>query len=407
MGIDLVVLADQHTDSNDFVRLAKLAVEAGEQLDSIGCITFDQRSSALWSAVSRSPFLKGKVQTGAAGNSGSASAELTAVIGAGSASIIAVAELHKIELTHLVDAAISIGMHPSVSLTAFPLEQNGGLSLILPRTRWSPPSSLASVASAQSLIASAAAHLLALHSTILQPEVTKLWVVERQVNEMPSSLQPGVPPTLSVIVPTLDASSERTRQLLASLRKYTKVPYQVILVDNGNSPQGFTLPVNNAVSAARTKYIAIVNDDVRVLEGWWEPLQDALDNGCPIVFPHTLEYTRTDFSAWCFALERSTLQELSIVSGEFFDSMFTIWFQDTDLYLRLQERDEKPHYVCQSRISHVPSTTVTTNDPVLKPWIREQTIVDRDNFIQKWGSDVLAEIGFVDTLERRQTVESV
>ncbi len=408
MGIDLVIVADEHTSSNDFVRLAQLSSGAGGLLASIGCVALDQRSAALWAAVRESPFFQGRVPPAAQAPTPDGARELAAVVAAGSAPFIAVSALHDVDLTRLLVAAVTAAEHENVSLASFPMGSAGELSLLLPRAKWSPDLGTvgAAASSTRSLVETLAARLLSLSVPAAQPEVTKIWVVDKQPDEMPSaSSRPGSAPVVTIVVPTLDAASERTARLLDSLRRHTTVPYQVILVDNGNSPQGFTAPVNTALSAARTEYVAIVNDDVQVHEGWWEPLQKALDEGSALVFPHTLEYTRPDFSAWCFALARSTAEELSLPSGEFFDPAFTIWFQDTDLYLRLRERGQAPRYVPESRISHIPSTTVATDDPVLKPWIREQTNADRDRFVGKWGDGVLADLGFVDALERQQAKE--
>jgi hypothetical protein len=406
VGIDLVIVADERTSSSDFIRLAQLSSGAGHLLASIGCIALDQRSAALWSAVRESPFFQGRVPARAGNGTTGAGGELAAAVEAGSASYIVISALHNVELTHLLVAAVTAAEHRSVSLSAFPLGVGGELSLMLPREKWAPPPRGARAPSARSLVESVAAHLLALGLPAAEPEVTKIWVVDRRADERAGATrQPGLAPVLTVVIPTLDASSERTCRLLDSLRSHTTVPFQAVLVDNGNSPQGFTAPVNTALMAARTQYVAVVNDDVQVHEGWWQPLQDALAAGSALVFPHTLEYTRPDFSAWCFALARSTLEELSLPSGEFFDPAFTIWFQDTDLYLRLKERGQAPRYVPESRISHIPSTTVASDDPILKPWIRAQTITDRDRFVGKWGEGILADVGFVDALDPHRATE--
>lgn len=50
----------------------------------------------------------------------------------------------------------------------------------------------------------------------------------------------GETPILSVLVPTLDASSSKAQRLVASLKASTTDPFQLVLVDNGNAPQGFS-----------------------------------------------------------------------------------------------------------------------------------------------------------------------
>jgi len=43
--------------------------------------------------------------------------------------------------------------------------------------------------------------------------------------------------------------------------------YEIVLVDNGAPPQGFTGPVNSGLRAARGRYAVVMNDDVEVLPG--------------------------------------------------------------------------------------------------------------------------------------------
>ncbi|HJZ38252.1 MAG TPA: glycosyltransferase, partial [Solirubrobacterales bacterium] len=87
---------------------------------------------------------------------------------------------------------------------------------------------------------------------------------------------PGERAELTIVVPTLDATSARVRSCLAAIAANTPAPHQVVLVDNGSPPQGFAAPVNAGVRAVDTPYAVVMNDDVEVMEGWWEPLRVAL-----------------------------------------------------------------------------------------------------------------------------------
>ncbi len=203
---------------------------------------------------------------------------------------------------------------------------------------------------------------------------------------------------LSVVVPTLDATSTRVTRLLESLRRHTAVTYQVLLVDNGNSPQGFSAPVNTGIRAVRTEYVAVINDDVKVGPGWWGPLQRELDSGELVVFPQTIEGTREDFSAWCFAFKATNLELLSATEGAFFDPELRIWFQDSDLMLRLRELGKPPKLVSDSQISHGFSETLRAPDPTLANWIKDVVKEDQAIFVAKWGEDVLVKMGFVNNL---------
>ena len=120
-------------------------------------------------------------------------------------------------------------------------------------------------------------------------------------------------------------------------RATSEAPYEIVLVDNGAPPQGFTAPVNSGLRAARGRYAVVMNDDVEVLPGWWPPLRDALDAGASVSFPVTIDGAmRTDFAAWCFAVSREALERFESEPGEFFDPRFRVWYQDTDLLARLR-----------------------------------------------------------------------
>ncbi len=208
----------------------------------------------------------------------------------------------------------------------------------------------------------------------------------------------GVPPVLSIVVPTLDADSEKTRCLIASLRANTEDPFQLIIVDNGNAPQGFSAPVNTAIRACNTPYVAVINDDVKVLPNWWCPLRKALDDGEFVVFPTTLEATRFDFSAWCFAMTARAISEIAFSTEFFFDPKLVIYFQDSDLLMRLRSWGKPPKHIQESNISHRFSATLATRDPELSSWINKVVASDRDLFVKRWGAKALIDVGFIETL---------
>jgi GT2 family glycosyltransferase len=195
---------------------------------------------------------------------------------------------------------------------------------------------------------------------------------------------PGERAELTVVVPTLDATAPRVRACLAALAANTPAPHQVVVVDNGSPPQGFTAPVNAGLRAVDTPYAVVMNDDVEVLEGWWEPLRAALDGGAAVVFPQTVEGAmREDFAAWCFAVGAATIAEMSHAPGEFFDPGLRVWFQDTDLLLRLRAVGRPPVLVRDSQIRHALSATVRTEDPALRAWIERTIAADRAAFARK------------------------
>lgn len=204
---------------------------------------------------------------------------------------------------------------------------------------------------------------------------------------------PGEDPELTIVIPTLDAASERVRACVSAIQARTEGPYDIVLVDNGAPPQGFTAPVNAGLRAARGGYAVVMNDDVEVLPGWWPPLREALDAGASVTFPLTIDGTmRNDFAAWCFAVSRETLGRFETEPGEFFDPRFRVWYQDTDLLARLTAAGTPPVLVEGARIRHGLSETVASDDPELRAWISETVAQDREAFLAKHPDVQLARV---------------
>jgi GT2 family glycosyltransferase len=179
---------------------------------------------------------------------------------------------------------------------------------------------------------------------------------------------------LSVIVPTLDVLSDRVGRLVSSLRATLEDPYEVILIDNGGGPQGFSAPVNAGIRAARGDYVAIVNDDVTVLEGWWRPLRAAAGHHF-VVFPETVVgMMRFDFAAWCFVMDRDSIARCEHLPGELLDERMKIWGADNDLMERLEAMGTPPVCITASRITHTQSATIA--DPEHESWMRAQLDAD-------------------------------
>src|SRR5579884_2272785 len=194
----------------------------------------------------------------------------------------------------------------------------------------------------------------------------------------------GEEPELTIVIPTLDATSERARACVAAVQANTEAPHEIVIVDNGCPPQGFAAPVNAGLRAARTPYVVVMNDDVEPLAGWWPPLRAAIDAGVAVACPLTVDGAmRFDFPAWCFAIGRAAVEEFSHAPGEFFDPSLVLWYQDTDLLHRLRQARRPPLVVESARIRHGLSQSVGSEDPELSAWIKVQVAADRERFIAK------------------------
>ena len=195
---------------------------------------------------------------------------------------------------------------------------------------------------------------------------------------------------VSVVVPTLDAASAGVHDCLRALQATIRAPHEIVVLDNGAPPQGFTAPVNAALRAARGSYLVVVNDDVRVLDGWWEPLADALDRGAPLVFPLTVAgRMRWEFAAWCFAMRRELLEGMAAQPGEFFDPSMLVWCRDLDLRRRMAAAGLAPLCVPESRIRHAGSRTVGVAAPhhALRGWIHAQAGRDTEVFRARYPDE--------------------
>lgn len=199
---------------------------------------------------------------------------------------------------------------------------------------------------------------------------------------------------LSIVIPTLHAGGERVRSCLHAIAVTTADPHEVIVVDNGSSPQGYTEPVNAGIRAAAGRYVVVMNDDVEALPGWWPPLRAGLDAGAPVTFPTTIDTAmRTDFAAWCFALSQATIDRFGVARGQFFDARFSVWYQDTDLLVRLRQAGLPPVLVPESRIRHALSQTVNTAVPELAAWIRREVARDQQRFQEKHPQMAITPLG--------------
>lgn len=101
-------------------------------------------------------------------------------------------------------------------------------------------------------------------------------------------------PEVSIITLQCDGH-EYTRQCVNSIRRGTTLPYELIIVDNGSEPQaatyateaadlvvlnernlGFAAGMNSGIGLARAPYIAFVNNDTILPEGWDSKLIESL-----------------------------------------------------------------------------------------------------------------------------------
>ena len=204
---------------------------------------------------------------------------------------------------------------------------------------------------------------------------------------------PGEEVELSIVIPTLDATSERLRRCVAALHNTTDVAHEIVVVDNGAPPQGFTAPVNSGLRAARGR---VLRRDERRRRDARRLVAAAARGAVPSVgargrgVPADGRRRRCGWTSPRGASRSPahTLEGFAVAPGEFFDPELVVWYQDTDLLERLRRAGRPPEHVPASRIRHGLSETVASDDGTLRAWIAEQVARDRAAFERKHGGDV-------------------
>jgi GT2 family glycosyltransferase len=175
-------------------------------------------------------------------------------------------------------------------------------------------------------------------------------------------------PKYSIIIPTLTKDEDHLHVLqecMESIKKNSK-DYELILVDDGSTWQtwedfdawdnfvefdiliqhtknkGIASSWNDGIKIARGEYIAIVNDDITVQEGWLDKLRMALeeDDDNMVSAPGLLHPDANAsgiiedyqwYPGYCFMLKRETIDKIGL-----FDEQFSPFnFEDTDYWTRV------------------------------------------------------------------------
>jgi hypothetical protein len=195
----------------------------------------------------------------------------------------------------------------------------------------------------------------------------------------------GQQPALSIIIPTLDMAGELFAACVKSIAEHTLVAHEVIVMDNNDAPQGYVPPVNAACRAARGRYVCVLNDDLKVQDGWWEPLQRELDAGADVVCPWCIN-GNADFAehhnAWAVACKREMLSYWPDGEYGLYDSRFKVYWADRDLFERCRANGNPIRLVEDSRVWHQFNATVARPElgSIFGDWITR----DREEFFAKW-----------------------
>lgn len=181
----------------------------------------------------------------------------------------------------------------------------------------------------------------------------------------------------SIIVPTFD-NYDQLADCVQSIHNTTE-NFELIIVDNGDKPLGYTDPVVRGMRAARGDLIIALNDDVTVEQGWQDPLLAEAAKGTWVFSPdHPTDQGKALGWFLCFSRE-------GYIGTGGFDTQFTLWCADVDLFKRCLQYDRPPVRVAGPTPKHAYSTTTSHPDwqNLIKQWQQE----DLAKYRAKWGSD--------------------
>ena len=114
------------------------------------------------------------------------------------------------------------------------------------------------------------------------------------------------------IVPDGDEQLWFARHCFERIKQYTKLPYELILIDNGSihgqdlleeyadvlisnkENLGFAKAVNQGIRRATGEWICVVNNDILIYEGWLEALIKTFEDNenCGIAMPALMKQTK-------------------------------------------------------------------------------------------------------------------
>lgn len=225
---------------------------------------------------------------------------------------------------------------------------------------------------------------------------------------------------ISIIIPAFNQLGY-TRQCVDHIQKYTDIPYELIMIDNGSTDgtgdflktqsvqiisnennKGVYSAWNQGLKASKSDFIVIMNNDILVTPHWMSALlQFSRENPRRVVGPAmregALNYPILEFSGkltgaclhakrvneLCnFSLvlfRRSFLDEVGL-----FDEQFFVARGDDDMILRLKQREIGLAVTGSSFVHHYSEKTQEVKTVGFD--IKEIRINDDRLFQRKWGT---------------------
>jgi O-antigen biosynthesis protein len=240
--------------------------------------------------------------------------------------------------------------------------------------------------------------------------------------------RPALVPSLGIVIPVHNCLAH-TQQCVETIRRYTELPHEILVVDNGSSDgtadwcwrehlhcvrlpenRGFAAACNAGIREALSEFVILLNNDTLVAPGWAERLLDHLERepAAGLVGPSTsyassaqqipAEYTGLEeylrfarriarehkgqtvevdrLVGVCLAARRRLFEEIGL-----FDERFGLGnYEDDDLCLRVRMAGYRLLWARDVYIHHIGSQTFASVQVDYQGLLEK----NREIFRQKW-----------------------
>jgi len=183
---------------------------------------------------------------------------------------------------------------------------------------------------------------------------------------------------VSIVIPCVDML-ELTRGCVELIEKHTPPVYELIIVADEcqaemldwletleakvitNPKRVGPIPaINMGFKEAEGKYVAVLNNDTSVTEGWLEPLIAALEDHHDFGWV-TSQYMRANvlakFGPSCSLYLKEALDKVGLFDERFNEGE---GWEDNDLLLRFWQAGYQPHGISKSFVYHPPESATFT-----------------------------------------------
>lgn len=191
----------------------------------------------------------------------------------------------------------------------------------------------------------------------------------------------------SIIIPAYiidDSCIEMTETCTKFVKKYTKVPHEIIIVRSyPYDRKTYTQAVNEGINKATGNYIVVLNNDVEVAQDWIESMIECFVlPGCGVATLNAYEHDIPkhdsiveDFYGPCWMVSRKVLDKVGLLDERFVNS-----FEDADYWVRVYQAGYKILRNLNCIITHKERATC-------KKIIgdNQDSIKNKELFISKYG----------------------